>query len=123
MMRILRIPALFLVSLAVAAIAPIRESTVRLPPCDPGIKLPQEFSGGRVEREYLLCGSEPVKHSRNDERARLEAAFFSCVKTPGDGEIPYVVSRDLGKTRIMVILGSSAIGRPVLLFDRRASSP
>src|SRR2546429_6504655 len=51
-------------------------STVRLGALYSGVELPQKFARRGIQREDFLGGSDSIENSSDDERIRLEAAFF-----------------------------------------------
>ena len=92
---------------------PVGETAIGLGAFDAGIEFPEQFSGGGVEREDFLRGSDAVENSVNDERIGLQAAFFVGVEGPGDLEFADVVAIDLSERRVVIIFGIAAVAGPV----------
>src|SRR5580765_1173460 len=92
---------------------PVGQAAVGLGSFDAGIEFPEKFSGGSVESEDFLGGSDAIESSVDDERIGLQAAWFFGVKGPGDLKFADVGAIDLIERRVMIIFGIPAVAWPV----------
>src|SRR5437660_477281 len=88
----------------------------KLPGMRNSVKRPSQLARRGIQRENFLCRSDSIENSSDDERIRLEAAFFQRVKAPCNSQVLDVAPVDLRKRRIVIVLRSAAIRRPILLF-------
>src|SRR5207249_5293106 len=100
----------------VVAVGPVGQTAIRLRAAYSAVELPQELARRGIQREDFLGGSDSIENSSDDERIRLEAAFFLRVKAPCNSQVLDVAPVDLRKRRIVIVLRSAAIRRPILLF-------
>ena len=102
------------------AVAPIGHAAAGLSGANAGVELPFQFAGGGIEGDYDLRMRVGVKRAAHDERIDFKVAFLAGIVAPRKLKAMNVGAIDLGERRVMVALGTPAVGRPADAALRRA---